>query len=95
MSKIGPYQVGDVVFVKTVGEINVGRIGAIDLTDRWLVLEDASWAANVGRVGDALKDGELKEVEPYPAPYVMGLDYVLSMTSWSGPCPYPQTPADD
>jgi len=58
------WKMGKIYLIRTVTMIQVGRLVAV--TDKELVLEDAAWIADTGRFSDALKSGELKEVEPFP-----------------------------
>lgn len=64
IKEINPYSdlIGQKVFIRTVTYHLVGRITKIvgDL----VFLEEASWVADSGRFMNAIKDGQLKEVEP-------------------------------
>ncbi len=59
-----PYQVGSPYFIRTVTHHHTGRLVAV--TEHELVLEDAAWIADDGRLSDALKTCEFSEVEPFP-----------------------------
>lgn len=56
------FVVGSSYFIRTVTYHQVGRVAAID--GPFLILEDASWVADSGRFMQAIKDGNLNEVEP-------------------------------
>lgn len=59
-----PYELGSNYLLRTVTMINAGRLVAV--TEKELVLEDASWIADTGRFADALISCEFYEVEPFP-----------------------------
>jgi len=59
-----PYELGANYLLRTVTMINTGRLVAV--TEKELVLEDASWIADTGRFADALISCEFHEVEPFP-----------------------------
>lgn len=72
---------GTKVYVRTVTMHYTGRV--VDLTDRWLVLEDCSWIADSGRWMQALANGTLSEVEPYPDGAVwVAMGAVLDVSEW-------------
>ena len=78
--------VGRNVIVRTVTYHYTGRVA--ELTDRWLVLEDAAWVASSGRWGAALADGMLDEVEPYPDGAVwVSLGAVVDIAAWDHALP--------
>lgn len=54
--------VGKKVFLRTVTYHLVGRV--VKVVGSLLFLEEASWVADSGRFTDAIKEGELSEVEP-------------------------------
>ena len=58
------WQVGEKYFIRTVTHIDVGVL--VGVTDKELVLENVSWIADTGRYQQAIQDGTLSEVEPYP-----------------------------
>ena len=58
------WKVGENYFICTVTRYHVGTLVAV--TDKELVLRDASWIADAGRFEQAIKDGDLSEVEPFP-----------------------------
>ena len=58
------YKLGAVLFIRTVTYHYIGRVTF--LGDKTLRLEDASWVADSGRFGEALRNGTLSETEPYP-----------------------------
>lgn len=60
-----PYVVGKNYFVRTVTHYYTGRVVAIFPQE--IVLEEAAWIPDSGRFTQAIKDGSLNEVEPFPA----------------------------
>jgi hypothetical protein len=61
---VSPIRVGNTVFCRTVTHYYTGRIVAVTRDE--IVLADAAWIADSGRFADAMRTGELNEIEPYP-----------------------------
>lgn len=59
-----PICVGNAVYIRTVTHHYTGKI--VLLTKDEIVLSDAAWIADSARWANALRDGTLSEVEPYP-----------------------------
>lgn len=59
------YKIGENYFIRTVTHILVGKL--VHKTDQELILNNCSWIADTGRYHDALKTGNLNEIEPYPS----------------------------
>ncbi len=79
---------GNRVFVRTVGYHYIGEIVACDYRAIWL--NKASWVADSGRWNNALKTGELSEVEPYPEstwPIEVPRGVILDACLWPHDCP--------
>ena len=57
-----PFEVGTSYHIRSVTNFHTGRIKAI--VGDFIVLEDAAWIAATGRFTQALRTGELSEVEP-------------------------------
>lgn len=60
-----PWEIGANYLIRTVTMYDVGRL--VGVTDQELVLEDASWVADTGRFGEALKTLKFNELEPFPS----------------------------
>jgi len=60
-----PYEVGSVWFFFGANRYIIGRVKAV--TPFEVILEDASWVPDTGRMYDSLLAGNFKEVEPFPA----------------------------
>jgi hypothetical protein len=80
--------IGKSVFIRTVTMYHTGRIVAID--GGFLVLEDAAWVADTGRFSDALKTGELSEVEPVEGLVRVSLGAVVDIFEWNHDLPREQ-----
>ncbi len=81
-----PYKIGENYLIRTVTMIEVGRLVAVYPQE--LVIEDAAWVADTGRFSNALKTGELGEIEPYPdGPVIVGRGGVIDAPLWNHPLP--------
>jgi len=83
-----PYEIGKNYLIRTVTHYLTGKL--IRVTQQELVLENAAWIADTGRYADALKSGELKEVEPYPDELVVGRGAIIDAAIWKHPLPRDQ-----
>lgn len=72
--------VGKNVFVRTVTHHYTGKLTEAD--DRFLKLADAAWIADDGRFTQALADGDLNEVEPFPGEALIGAGSVIDLCEW-------------
>ena len=59
-----PYKIGDAYFFRFVTHYIVGRVKRV--TAKEIVLTEASWVADTGPFMNALAQGTLSEVEPFP-----------------------------
>jgi hypothetical protein len=75
-----PICVGNNVFVRTVTHYTVGKIIKIDKDE--IVLSNASWVADTGRWHNALKTGELTEVEPFIDAVSISRGAIVDVTNW-------------
>jgi hypothetical protein len=81
-------EVGQQYLIRTVTMFMTGRIKQITETD--LLLEDAAWVADTGRWYNALKDGVLSEVEPYPDGCIVSRAAIVDVSPWNHPLPSEQ-----
>lgn len=81
-------KVGSAYFIRTLSFHYTGQLERI--TDNELVLSSAAWIADSGRFADALKTGELHEVEPYPGELVINRDMVVDISPWNHSLPAAQ-----
>jgi hypothetical protein len=84
-----PFSVGDAVIIRTVTMHLVGRVAEI-YDGFGLRLEDAAWVADSGRWHQALKDGGLYEVEPFPAGCGVALGAIVDWAPWTHSLPMAQ-----
>ena len=75
-----PYAVGNKYLIRTVTHYYSGRIVAIYTHE--LVLEDAAWIPDTGRLGDCLKDGKFNEIEPIPGRLIIGRGAIVDCIAW-------------
>ena len=76
--------IGKNVFIRTVTFYYTGRL--VSVTD-WLHLESAAWIADTGRFSDAMKNGTLNEVEPFPADCWIAAGSVIDISEWKHELP--------
>jgi hypothetical protein len=79
--------VGECLFLRTVTYHLVGRVERI--RGKFLELSDASWVADSGRFTQAIRDGELNEVEPVGDAWV-NMDTVTDFYRWNHDLPAKQ-----
>ena len=77
-----PFKVGANYFIRTVTHIYIGTL--VGVGDKELVLVNASWIADTGRYAQAIADGTLDEVEPYPdeLEVVIGRGALIDACEW-------------
>lgn len=81
-----PYHVGKNYFIRTVTHHLTGKL--LKVTAKELVLEDAAWIADDGRFHEALKTGNLSEVEPFPdGEVIVGRGSVIDAVIWKHELP--------
>lgn len=83
-----PYQVGKNYFIRTVTHHYTGKL--VKVTAKELLLEDVAWIADDGRFMNAIKDGDLKEIEPFQDDVVLGRGAILDATIWRHELPRKQ-----
>ena len=72
--------VGKNVFIRTVTHHFTGRLAAADA--HYLELEEAAWIADDGRFTQALANGSLDEVEPYPGTCLVATGALIDVSEW-------------
>lgn len=72
--------VGKPVFIRTVTHHYTGKLEEAD--GQFLRLSDAAWIADDGRFTQALANGALSEIEPYPGECLIGAGSVLDVSEW-------------
>lgn len=83
-----PYQVGQNYFIRTVTHYYTGKIERI--TSKEIVMSTVAWIADTGRFSDALKTGNLSEVEPIPGEVIIGRGAVIDAIRWNFDLPTSQ-----
>lgn len=85
-----PYSVGSNYFIRTVTHHLTGKL--VKVTSKELVLEQAAWIADDGRFHDALKTGNLNEVEPFPGDLqvIVGRGALIDAVIWNHALPRDQ-----
>ena len=78
-------EIGKCYFIRTVTLYYTGRL--ISITDSDFVLEDAAWIADTGRFSDALKTGDLNEVEPFPKNVIVDRGGIIDSCEWDHELP--------
>jgi hypothetical protein len=73
------------VFVRTVTHHYTGELAAI--SDGFIQLQHAAWIADDGRFNEALRDGILKEVEPYPGSCFVAAGAIVDICHWKHELP--------
>ena len=81
---------GTNVFIRTVTLYFTGHVERV--TKSWIILSGAAWVADTGRFADALKTGNLNEVEPYPDDAIIRVsrDGVIDVATWKHALPREQ-----
>lgn len=89
-SETHPYKIGKAYFIRTVTHHLVGTL--VKVTSKELVLVDASWIADDGRFSNAIKEGNLKEVEPFPDgdEVIIGRGSLIDAVEWKHKLPREQ-----
>ncbi len=85
--KDSPLVIGENYLIRTVTMIYTGKLTKV--YDKELVIVDASWIPETERWAQTVKDGEFKEVEPYPDGYevILNREAMLDITrvNWKLP----------
>jgi len=77
-----PYELGQAYLIRTVTMHLVGKVIAV--LPQEIVMQDAACLADSGRFGNALKTGEVSEVEPFPdGPIIIGRGSVVDACRWN------------
>jgi hypothetical protein len=83
------WQVGKSYIIRTVTMILTGRLEKV--TEQELVLSSAAWIAETDRYTQTIKEGKLREVEPYgDNNVIVGRGALIDATIWTHPLPREQ-----
>lgn len=81
--------VGNKVLIRTVTNYFTGEIVEVEGSE--VTLKEAAWIADTGRFHQALKTGELNEIEPMPDGMVtIGRGAIIDICTWSNDLPRKQ-----
>jgi hypothetical protein len=82
--KEGPWEVGKCYLIRTVTMIQHGKL--VEVTDKELVLVDASWIADTGRFHDFITGkSSPNEVEPFaPGPVIVNRGAIIDAQQLNG-----------
>jgi len=83
-----PYKIGTAYLIRCVTMYYTGRL--ISVSKQELVLEDSAWVADTGRYHEALKTGELSEVEPIIGNLIIGRGSIVDAVEWPKNIPLPR-----
>ena len=81
-------RIGKCYLIRTVTMMYTGRL--TNITDTDLLLADAAWIADSGRYADALENGTLSEVEPYPNEVIVSRAAIVDAAVWTHELPREQ-----
>ena len=87
-AEASPYRVGENYFIRTVTHHYTGKL--VRITSKELVLESAAWIADDGRFMNAIKEGDLNEIEPFLDEVIIGRGAVIDATPWRHALPRDQ-----
>jgi len=82
-----PYKIGEKYLIRTVTMYYTGRLEKVG--EKELTLSNAAWIADTGRYADALKSGELGEVEPI-GDVIVGRGAIIDAVVWNHKLPKDQ-----
>ena len=91
-NKSHPFEIGKNYFIRTVTMAHIGKLEAV--YDDILVLSNASWVADCGRLNEAMKSGleslSESEIEPFVNNILVGRGALIDMTVYNFPLPTQQ-----
>lgn len=79
------WKIGESYFIRTVTMYVVGRLKSVNQNE--ILMEEASWVADTGRFNNALKTGELSEVEPFVNDVIVNRTAIIDATVWTHKLP--------
>ena len=83
-----PVKIGKAYLFRTVTHIEVGRV--LNVSGKFVTLEEASWIADTGRYHDCLAKGVFSEVEPYPETTTINTESLINFCPWPHDLPKEQ-----
>lgn len=87
-----PFEIGKNYFIRTVTYHLTGQV--VDIVGDFLVLDQASWIADSGRLNDSMKLGIEKnsssEIEPFEAKVYVNVTAIVDATEYKFPIDFSQ-----
>lgn len=80
-----PWIIGKKYIIRTVTMIQLGKL--ITVTDKELVLDQACWVADTGRFNEALRNGDLNEIEMFQNSVIVNRGAIIDATEWNHELP--------
>ncbi len=78
-------KVGECYLIRTRNSAYVGRVRSVSFTD--VVLGEAAWLPHVPSLHEALRNGELPHVEPFPDEVILSTSVIIDASRWLHPLP--------
>jgi len=75
-----PFIIGKAYLVRCVTHYYIGVLKSVYNTE--MVFTSASWIPDTGRYSDALKTGQLSEIEPIPTELIIGRGAIVDLVEW-------------
>lgn len=79
------FEIGNKYLIRAVTNYFVGKL--VEVTDQFIILENASWVADTGRFSECLKNGTFQEVEPYQDKVGVAIGSIVDFTKWGHDLP--------
>jgi hypothetical protein len=79
------WKAGEKYFIRTVTMHIIGTL--LDIEGSELLLKNAVWVADSGRFYNALKTGQLEEVEPFVNDVIINRGSIVDATVWNHEIP--------
>jgi hypothetical protein len=76
---------GEKLLIATVTRYWTGRV--VGTRGKFLLIDDAAWIPDTGRFSDAVRIGELSEVEPVEGVVRLNMDSFVDVVTWAHALP--------
>lgn len=78
-------KVGECYLIRTRDSAYTGRVRSVSFTD--VVLGEAAWLPHLPGLHEAVRNGELSHVEPFPDEVILSTGVIIDATRWLHPLP--------
>ena len=78
-----PFEIGKTYLIRTVTHYQCGTVSKI--CNPFIVLKNAAWIADTGRLHNALSTGEFNEVEPFVNSVIVNTGAIVDATEITNP----------